>query len=168
MINLNNLSRRFIYFNDDFSFQTPVCMSVFWTPEKGYKIYKDSSLGRKVLKKKCSEDCVTNKMGDGKCDQECYTLTCLWDDNDCDGIEPTGGSQGHREAYFQSLDFVSVLYEKTLKGKSERNKIPHIPLMCDIEIVKGHFYNKADTYVPNFYSWAMKFHFLTCCWESTA
>ena len=112
-------------------------MSDFWTKEKGYKIYKDSKLGRKVLKKKCPEDCAPSKIGNGKCDQECNTLACLWDDNDCDGIEPSGGNKDNREAYFQSLDFVNVLYEKTLTEGSERNWISHVPLMFDIEIIKG-------------------------------
>ena len=30
---------------------------VFWSPEKGYKIYKNGPLGRKVFEEKCSEDC---------------------------------------------------------------------------------------------------------------
>ena len=77
------------------------------------------------------------KIGNGKCDQECNTLACLWDDNDCDGIEPLGGNKDNRVAYFQSLDFVSVLYERTLRAGSERNKIPHIPLMFDSDIVQG-------------------------------
>ena len=119
------------------SFQSPVCMSDFWTPENGYKIYRDSELSRGVLNQKCSEYCFLIKMGNGKCDQECNTLACLWDDNDCDGIEPLGGNKDNRIAYFQSLDFVSVLYEKTLLQGSERNRIPHVPLMFDIEIIKG-------------------------------
>ena len=90
-------SRRFIYFNDDFSFQAPVCMSDFWTPEKGYKIYQKGSVPTKVLDQKCSEECVSVKMGDGKCDKECNTLACLWDGDDCDGVTPEG-TQGQGTA----------------------------------------------------------------------
>lgn len=89
---LNIKSRRFIYFNDDFSFQAPVCMSDFWTEEKGYKVYQNGPVPKKVLDKKCSEECVSVKMGDGTCDKECNTLACLWDGDDCDGVTP-GGSQ---------------------------------------------------------------------------
>ena len=35
------LSRRFIYFNDDFSLQSPVSLTDFWTEENGYKIYRN-------------------------------------------------------------------------------------------------------------------------------
>ena len=76
-------------------------------------------------------------MGDGTCDQECNNLACLWDGDDCDGIIPPGDEKDHRPAFYQSLDFVNVLYEKTLTEGSERNWIPHVPLMFDIEIIKG-------------------------------
>ena len=81
-------SRRFIYFNDDISFQAPVCMSDFWTPENGYKVYQNGPVGKGVLEKACSEECVSVKIGDGTCDEECNTLACLWDGDDCDGVEP--------------------------------------------------------------------------------
>ena len=119
------------------SFQSSVCMSDFWTPEGGYKIYKNGPIGRKVLEEKCSDDCDSRKMGDGICNQECNSLACLWDDNDCDGIIPLGGEKDHREAYFQSIDFVNVLYERSLTQGSERNNLPHVPYMFDIEIIKG-------------------------------
>jgi len=129
------LSRRFIYFNDDFSFQAPVCMSDFWTEEKGYKVYQNGPVPKKVLDKKCSEECVSVKLGDGTCDKECNTLACLWDGDDCDGIAPEG-SQDKRSTFYQSVDFVNVLFERTLTEKSERNWLPHVPFMFDIEIVK--------------------------------
>ena len=59
------------------SFQSPVCLSDFWSPEKGYKIYKNGRLGRKKFEEECSEDCVSIKMGDGTCDEECNNLACL-------------------------------------------------------------------------------------------
>lgn len=65
-------------------------MSDFWTSEKGYKIYKNGPIGKKVLEQKCPEDCVSVKMGDGTCDQECNTIACLWDGDDCDGVLPEG------------------------------------------------------------------------------
>ena len=112
-------------------------MSDFWTPENGYKIYKNGPIGSKVFEEKCSADCDSDKMGDGTCNQECNSLACLWDGNDCDGIVPPGGEKDQREAYFQSIDFVNVLYEKTLTQGSERNNLPHIPCMFDIEIIEG-------------------------------
>ena len=114
-------------------------MSDFWTPEKGYKIYKKNSTGRKALKKKCPEDCL-EELGDGQCNQECNSLACLWDGNDCDGIIPLGGEPDQREAFYQSVDFVNVLFERTLTQGTERYYLPHVPFMFDIEIIKGLFY----------------------------
>ena len=65
-------------------------MSDFWTKEKGYKVYKNGPIGKKFLEQKCPEDCVSVKMGDGTCDQECNTIACLWDGDDCDGVLPEG------------------------------------------------------------------------------
>ena len=90
-----------------------------------------------MLEKKCSEDCDPINIGDGTCNQECNSLACLWDGNDCDGIIPPGGEKDHRETFFQSIDFVNVLYERSLTRGSERNNLPHVPYMFDIEIIKG-------------------------------
>ena len=114
-------------------------MSDFWTPEKGYRIYKNGPTARKVLEEKCSEDCVSIKMGDGDCNQECNSLACLWDGNDCDGVIPPGGEPDHRPAFYQSIDFVNVLFETTLAEGTKRYDVPHVPLMMDIEIIKGYF-----------------------------
>merc|ERR1712131_392745 len=129
------LSRRFIYLNDDFAFQAPVCMSDFWTSEKGYKIYKNGPVGKKVLEQRCPEDCVSVKLGDGICDQECNTIACLWDGDDCDGVIPKGGEKDQRPTFYQTIDFVNVLYERTLTEGSERNWMPHVPFMFDIDII---------------------------------
>lgn len=99
---LNMKSRRFIYFNDDFSFQAPVCMSDFWTEEKGYKVYQNGPVPKKVLDKKCSEECVSVKLGDGTCDKECNTLACLWDGDDCDGVTPEGSQEQGSSSRFKT------------------------------------------------------------------
>ena len=65
-------------------------MSDFWTSEKGYKIYENGPINMKVLKQKCPEDCLSAKIGDGTCDQDCNTIACLWDGDDCDGVIPVG------------------------------------------------------------------------------
>ena len=39
---------------------------------------------------------------------------CNWDGDDCDGVEPVGGETDHRPAFYQAIDFVNVLYERTL------------------------------------------------------
>lgn len=110
-------------------------MSDFWTSKNGYKVYQNRALSKKTLKKKCPEECEW-RMGDGTCDQDCNLLACLWDGDDCDGIAPDGGENMRRSTFYQSVDFVNVLFETTLTKKSERNWLPHIPIMFDIDIMK--------------------------------
>ena len=43
---------------------------MFWTKEKGYKLYVNGLMGNKARKLTCPEDCVSVKMMDGNCDQE--------------------------------------------------------------------------------------------------
>ena len=33
-----------------------VCLSDFWTKEKGYKLYQNGEVGRGILKNTCSEE----------------------------------------------------------------------------------------------------------------
>ena len=100
------LSENFIYFNDDVSYgfrhfagsshkhqsicfwgvkidwnphvslTRPVCLNDFWTEQKGFKVFQGGYIGDKSSKLVCSEECVSVKMMDGVCDQECNTLGC--------------------------------------------------------------------------------------------
>ena len=93
----NYFREDFIYFNDDFTLTKKVCYSDFWTPESGYKIHTQGPIGKaKKYEAVCSEDCISVKFSDGQCDEECNTLACLWDGDDCDGVTPKGGEPDHR------------------------------------------------------------------------
>ena len=35
----------------------------------------------------CSEECLKVFWADEVCNEECNTLACNWDGNDCDGLE---------------------------------------------------------------------------------
>ena len=70
-------------------------MSDFWTPKRGYKVYQNRALSKKIFNKKCPEECEW-RMSDGNCDQDCNLLACLWDGDDCDGIAPDGGENLRR------------------------------------------------------------------------
>ena len=48
-----------------------------------------------------------------------------------------GGEKDKRPTFYQAIDFVNVLYERTLTEGSERNWLPHVPFMFDIDIVTG-------------------------------
>ena len=72
------------------------------------------------------------------CQSECNRLICLWDDNDCDDISPSDENSDNRILFLQTLDFVNILFERTLKKRNfTRNWIPHMPIMLDIEIITG-------------------------------
>ena len=76
-------------------------------------------------------------MADGICQPDCNVLACLWDGNDCDGIESKEDKEDQRDAFSRTLDFVMILFEKTLKAGSQRNWFPHMPFMFDIELIEG-------------------------------
>ena len=49
-------------------------------------------------------------------------------------FKPEYGPVDRRAAYYQAIDFVSVLYDRTL-SKSQRHMIPHVPHMFDKRIM---------------------------------
>ena len=60
--------------NPHVSLTRPVCLNDFWTEQKGFKVFQGGYIGDKSSKLVCSEECVSVKMMDGVCDQECNTL----------------------------------------------------------------------------------------------
>ena len=60
------------------------------------------------------EKCISVKMADGTCDDECNTLACNWDGDDCDGISPSKGGTDQRPSFYQSIDFVDVLFSRNI------------------------------------------------------
>ena len=60
------------------------------------------------------EKCISVKMADGTCDDECNTLACNWDGDDCDGISPSQGGTDTRPSFYQSIDFVDVLFSRNI------------------------------------------------------
>ena len=45
----------------------------------------------------------------------CNTMECLYDNGDCDGIEPIATKRDSREAYHNSVDFVNYLLDYQYK-----------------------------------------------------
>ena len=60
------------------------------------------------------EKCISVKMSDGTCDDECNTLACNWDGDDCDDISPSQGDTDKRSSFYQSIDFVDVLFSRNI------------------------------------------------------
>ncbi len=73
-----NLSKKFLYLNDDILFGKPVFPEDFYTQSKGYKVYLSWPVPN------CAEGCPMNWLKDGYCDQACNSSACLWDGGDCD------------------------------------------------------------------------------------
>ena len=48
----------------------------------------------------------------------------------------SGGEKDHRPAFYQAIDFVNILYERTLT-ENKRHWLPHIPYMFNRKIMRG-------------------------------
>ncbi|CAH1971467.1 unnamed protein product [Acanthoscelides obtectus] len=74
-----NLSKKFIYFNDDIFLAAPTFKEDFYTPNKGYLVYLA------WLVPNCSPNCPWMYVADGQCDKDCFLQQCQMDGGDCDG-----------------------------------------------------------------------------------
>ena len=82
-----------------------------WSTKTGYKIYAKGAVKHKDVTKLCSTECLNELFGNNQCEQQCNKVGCAWDGDDCDGVVPPGGITDHRAGFYQSLDFVNILYE---------------------------------------------------------
>lgn len=72
-----NLSKHFLYFNDDIFLNNPIYLEDFITQNFGYKIYLSWPLPN------CNDECPWIYIHDGSCDEECNVELCLFDGHDC-------------------------------------------------------------------------------------
>lgn len=72
-----NLSKRFIYINDDIFLGSNVYPEDFYTDSDGVRIYLA------WLVPDCAEDCPWTYIGDGACDRHCCIEACQYDGGDC-------------------------------------------------------------------------------------
>nr|CAH7747605.1 unnamed protein product [Callosobruchus chinensis] len=79
-----NLSKRFIYFNDDVFLASPTFREDFYTPNTGYLVYLAWMVPN------CSPNCPWMYVSDGQCDKDCFRSECQMDGGDCDGKENAG------------------------------------------------------------------------------
>ena len=96
------LSRRFIYFNDDFMLMRRVYPSDFFTRSAGFRIHLAWTLPG------CNTACPNTWIRDGYCDKACNTSECEWDGGDCEAsAAATAGYDAARlmAASNQRLDF---------------------------------------------------------------
>ena len=72
-----NLSKQFLYFNDDIILGNHIYPDDFNTQSKGFKVYLSWPVPN------CAEGCPLNWLNDGYCDKACNSSKCLWDGGDC-------------------------------------------------------------------------------------
>ena len=73
-----NLSKNFLYLNDDIFLGAHVYPDDFFTESDGIKVFSAWTVPD------CAADCPWMFIGDGSCDQHCHIEECQWDGGDCD------------------------------------------------------------------------------------
>jgi len=77
-----NISRRFLYSNDDTFIMSEIRPQDIWSPEGGLTVRMSDQPWR------CFPGCRNYMLGDGICQEKCNNLSCMYDFGDC-GREPT-------------------------------------------------------------------------------
>ncbi|KAM7344813.1 N-acetylglucosamine-1-phosphate transferase subunits alpha and beta isoform 2-T3 [Cochliomyia hominivorax] len=72
-----NLSKRFIYLNDDIFLGGELYPEDLYTDSEGVRIYQA------WIVPDCAEDCPWTYIGDGACDRHCNIKACQYDGGDC-------------------------------------------------------------------------------------
>ena len=76
-------------------------------------------------------------FSNGVCDANCNKFECLWDNHDCDNIEPKWWDRDTRESYHQSVDFTQLVLDRKFETKvTNRTWNPHMPFMLDKRILE--------------------------------
>jgi len=154
-----NLSEKFIYLNDDFSFINTVCPEDYFNESEGFKVYLFTSIlaghpsYQTIFGLKCPEKCLT-LAENGKCDEECNLLACRYDDGDCDGrVSNPQDYKNPRDMklFYPSIDFTNILLETKLKMHNRwRQWVPHYPfmisksVMSELQMKIARFYNQTS------------------------
>lgn len=137
---IKDISTNFLYFNDDLSLLRPICLDDFLSSNGTFKLYiKPREITKYGKEKKYSIKChpaCDSLRGNEECNQMCNTMECLYDNGDCDGIEPIATKRDSREAYHNSVDFVNYLldyqYNTTV---TDRTWMPHLPNLINRDIM---------------------------------
>ncbi|XP_037827535.1 N-acetylglucosamine-1-phosphotransferase subunits alpha/beta isoform X2 [Lucilia sericata] len=72
-----NLSKRFLYLNDDIFLGSELYPEDLYTDSEGVRIYQA------WIVPDCAEDCPWTYIGDGACDRHCNIEACQYDGGDC-------------------------------------------------------------------------------------
>ena len=74
-------------------------------------------------------------FSNGVCDDNCNSFECVWDNHDCDDIEPL--KHDKRESYHQSVDYTQLILDRKFKtGVGNRTWNSHMPFMMDKRILQ--------------------------------
>jgi len=140
------LAENFIYFNDDTALATPTCPRDFVSDESGF-VVRSGGAEYGFMKRhffapaKCSESCLAKRDND-VCDDQCNTVNCLYDGNECAKQLPPGDG---RPSWFGAVHFTfAMLIEKAGFELVARSavKVTHTPLLMNTRILadlRSHF-----------------------------
>ena len=68
---------------------------------------------------------------------KCNQFPCMWDNHDCDDVEPYWRYRDQRESYHQSIDYTQLVLDRKFQTKvSNRTWNPHMPFIMDKRILK--------------------------------
>jgi len=154
-----NISDKFIYLNDDFSFINTVCPEDYFDESEGFKIYLFNDIlsghpsNQAIFGLTCPGKCLS-LADNGECDEDCNLLACRYDDGDCDGrVSNQHDYKNPREyeLFYPSIDFTNILLETKLKLHNRWRKwVPHYPfmisksIMTELQMKIGRFYNQTS------------------------
>jgi len=136
-----DLSRKFIYFNDDITLMKPTFLSDFWTAENGTKLFpkKDITPNWWTSRKECTPECKL-VFQNRHCDSKCNTLRCEWDGGDCDTVKPLPNELDNRDEYHLSTAFTNIALNRHFNvTKTNRTWYPHLPIFFDQIILDDMF-----------------------------
>ena len=96
---IKGLSKRFIYFNDDFILGKPIWLDDFYTQSKGFKFQLAWQLPG------CSPKCPNAWIRDGYCDKACNNSLCEFDGGDCNKTQTFHADVLQNETQRLTTDF---------------------------------------------------------------
>ncbi|XP_017774454.1 PREDICTED: N-acetylglucosamine-1-phosphotransferase subunits alpha/beta [Nicrophorus vespilloides] len=137
---IRDITKRFIYFNDDTFLGKPVYYEDFHTVQKGYSIYLSWPIPP------CAEDCPWMYVNDGQCDSQCYNPSCQMDGNDCVNAEKD--EQGRLvQSKYDKYDVMETAVDGTTETipkniltslNSSTHDIPRLVNNLNVGIVKSN------------------------------
>lgn len=99
---IQGLSQKFLYFNDDVFLGRPIYLDDFYSASRGYRFHLAWQLPG------CNQNCPNSWIRDGYCDKACNTTECEYDGGDC--LSSNLNNSGRQSFLNQSYLITSEFY----------------------------------------------------------